>query len=78
MRSSKLRNKQKCIPLIRRQKFSTPVREDGMLLVMIEIRKWSERKSGNFLVGAADSDLLVQPSLGAMEAMEADTACCGT
>lgn len=54
MRSSKLRYKQKYVPLIRRQKFSLPVHEDGISLVTIEIGKWSKRKSGNFLVGAAD------------------------
>lgn len=41
-----------------------PVREDGIPLVTIEIGKRSKRKSGNFLVGAADSDALVQITLG--------------
>lgn len=65
MRSNKLRYKQKYVPVIRRQKFSMPVHEDRIPLVTTEIGKWSKRKSGNFLVGAADSDLLVQPTLGA-------------
>lgn len=41
-----------------------PVHEDGIPLVTIEIGKRSKRKSGNFLVGAADSDAPVQITLG--------------
>lgn len=76
MRSSKLRYKQKYIPLIRRQKFS--VCEDGIPLVTTEMGKRSKRKSGNFLVGAADSDFLGQPALGATVEVGAGTACRGT
>lgn len=77
VRYSKLRNKQKCMPLIRRQKFSMPVHEDGTLLVTIEIGKQSKRKSGNFLVGATDW-FTSTPKPGSDGAMGAGTACCGT
>lgn len=41
-----------------------PGPEDGMLLVTVLIGKWSRRRSGHFLVGAAGCDFLVEPTLG--------------
>lgn len=55
-----------------------PVHEDGIPSVKTEIGKWSKQKSGNFLVVAAGSDLLVQPTRGVTVEMGAGTACRGT
>lgn len=41
-----------------------PGPEDGMLLVTVQIGKWSRRRSGDFFVRAAGCDFLVEPTLG--------------
>jgi len=62
VRSSKLRYKQKYVPL-RRQKFSMPVHEDGIPLVRTEIGKWS-KKAWKFSGGSCSLGFISTASPG--------------